>query len=1764
MSTKTDTQVGPSDPTEASDAERILHMIRKLPATARRTTVLQLQALLPSMLEEPGDNTGDPSDEKSIATTLNNKSIIMVKQRATPIHQKLRVFSGITPTPSGHLTFRTWHRAATRLCRSEELLQEEKLALIHNSLCQPALDLVQSSLDSGSPTAVLSLLEKAYGDVQHPLDLLNDFNKTMMKKQEKPSEYLSRLYLKLEELKGREVVQDSEVPSILLRQFNYGCIDENLMLKLRLEEKEKNPPDYGTLLLALRKEEARQKKKSGQMVAPTSMGAEKEHEIQKLSQEVKTLKAQLAATPKVIQQKGETASSPVAKPDQPPVGKKKPQFCSKCGNSGHLLWECNNTTRPRHGSRKFEQKSATTYMQVHSPSNVKSPDPTSAIPKSLVGDPNEVNGSVCGVRCTALVDTGSQVSTVAETFYMNHLSNLELHDCKNLLRVEGAGGDLIPYMGYIFANVGLEGVSAVEVPILIVKDTPYNAKVPLLVGTNYLQRMKNGHASKIPRVLQVAKQSVEVVQRHLEKSNGLYGTVYASEDTVIYPGHIQVLCGETRIAVPIPAGISMVSSPQHSTLDVTPGVINIDKSTRTTVVEVANNGGKDIEIRKGERIAELHQVTVNTSMDSSSMEDDFLAAFNLTYLEDNATPEETREVKDMITRWKHIFSKDSTDLGKTSLLKHRIDLHDNVPVKEKARRIPPNMIEEVRDHIQQLHSMGVIEESVSPWSSPIVLVRKKSGELRMCVDYRKLNQKTIRDSYRIPTIEELVDTLNGAKWFATLDLSSGYHQVEIEEADKEKTAFTAGPLGFWQYTRMPFGLTNAPALFQRLMERVLSGVHLRTALVYLDDIVVFGASIAELKRRLEEVFRKIEAAGLKLKAKKCVLFCQELKYLGHIVSQEGIRCDPEMLSPIKDWEPPKNVKELQKFLGFANFYRRFVEGFAKTAQPLTELLGGSTQKRGTKPAKVAKPWMWGMEQQTAFERLREALTSPPLLAYPDFSKPFILRTDASTYGLGAVLCQDNGDRAGAQVIAYASRTLKPSEKNYSPYKLEFLALFWAVTNKFQDYLKGATFTVWTDHNPLTYILTSAKLDSTGHRWLQQLSNFHFSIKYKPGRHNTDADVLSRMSEECVKTVCHSFNDTFDGFGQCMNVQVNHIMTEPSHTTSKLDWRQEQRSDPACRRVLEILQRCLHTKVNEEQAEVKQILRKRKQLCLEDGILYRKASDKVLRIFVPSHLRKKILTMCHEEMGHQGRDRTHAILHERFYWPSMIKSIEDHLLSCGRCIRAKSPHLPHKAPLHPIVSTEPLEIVCMDYMSLETSKGGYSSILVITDHFTKFAIAVPTRNQTAATTAKALLAHFIYPYGIPRRLHSDQGANFESRTIRKMCDMYGILKSRTTPYHPEGDGQTERMNRTLLNMLRTLNDSGKQDWKAHVNRLLHAYNTTPHSSTGYSPYYLLFGRKPTLPVDALLPNRRVEPKSMNALSELQETHKTAKENNDRARRRQKKGYDINVRGGALEVGDHVLVKKLAFKGTHKLEDKWEQDAYTVVEKANPEIPVYKVESEDGKQRTLHRNHLQPLYIASPCENATSSSKPRKAKSPVTSNKSAFPTEVENLDDSDSERFDNELQLTQKHGHPITINQEGGTPTASEGEETEDTASELVQNHNESQHVENAHIEDSESTSGSEHIDNTDESESEHGHEQSLSEDEEHISSNTSEIDSPPALPRRSTRLRRPPDRYGLAISHQQTVQVADLKERVHLLGYLADVFPNKSEELFNHAVKLLIA
>jgi len=447
---------------------------------------------------------------------------------------------------------------------------------------------------------------------------------------------------------------------------------------------------------------------------------------------------------------------------------------------------------------------------------------------------------------------------------------------------------------------------------------------------------------------------------------------------------------------------------------------------------------------------------------------------------------------------------------------------------------------------------------------------------------------------------------------------------------------------------------------------------------------------------------------------------------------------------------------------------------------LNDLLIGHSSKKTFKTSKKKIPFTWGIEHQEAFESIRNKLIQPPILAYANYNLPFKVHTDASSTGLGAVIYQKQGglDR----VIAYASRSLKPAERNYPAHKLEFLALKWAVTEKFSDYLYGCRFELWTD-NPLTYVQTTAKLDATGHRWLAALSNYDLSILYRSGAKNIDADRLSRIHQNVVKaSICAASVDhhqsplafsTIDPQNLPAvesTVQIPKDVLEGSSLTTK-DWKKAQEQDEMIALVITHLKRGSRPRDTRSttlhRPSVLKFLREWDKLVLRDDVLYRrgKVSDtEFLQLILPEQLRSDIFKALHDDLGHQGRDRTISLFKERFFWPGMDVWIDEKVKQCERCVRRKS--LPSNAKMVNIKSSAPMEILCIDFLSLEQSKGGFENILVVTDHFSRYAQAFPTKNQLARTTAKVLFDQYIVHYGFPARIHSDQGPNFESQLIKE--------------------------------------------------------------------------------------------------------------------------------------------------------------------------------------------------------------------------------------------------------------------------------------------------------------------------------------------------------------------------------------------------------------
>jgi transposase InsO family protein len=1195
----------------------------------------------------------------------------------------------------------------------------------------------------------------------------------------------------------------------------------------------------------------------------------------------------------------------------------------------------------------------------------------SVLPK-LVGGQNVTSIRFGGVLCHALLDTGSQVTTVSRSFLRSHLPHLSVYPVEDFMTLRGAGGNVLPYDGYVEVEICPDPGSSSEtfvVLVLVLSGKSYSPDVPVVVGMNLIQRL--GSESRCCS----SSSSWHLVFKSLEflrSADGVLAQVRSARVETLQPGERRVVHGVscTPWSLSNSSIIGMTESAQFGSLPggilLTPTVTTLhasDTSSYRIDVELTNLSRKAVSIPARSTLCDLHLVSEETVTQSSVDVDDELFR-QIQWPED---PCLRAHLETLLLKWRHVFALSDFDLQYTSSVKHRINLDDDTPIRVRSRRIPPSMYQETKKHIQDMLDAGHIRPSKSPWSFPVVLVRKKDGGLRFCIDYRKLNQRTIRDAYCVPRIDETLDTLAGSDMFSCLDLKSGFWQCEMAEEHKERTAFNVGPLGFFEFNSMPFGLTNCPATFQRLMETTLSDLHHSQCLVFIDDIVVFSSGVSEHIARLDSMFKRLSDAGLKLKPSKCFFFQSSIRYLGHIVSKDGISTDPDKVSVVRDWPLPTSAKEVQRFLGFAGFYRRFVKDFSKIARPLFVLLEGTGVFQKGSRSKTSIPFLWTEKHQHAFDTLRSLLVSSPILAFADYSKPFEVHTDASGSGLGAILYQLQDGKK--RVIAYASRGLKPSERNYPAHKLEFLALKWAVTEKFHDYLYGQRFEVWTDNNPLTYVLTSARLDAAGHRWLARLSSYDFSIHYKSGITNVDADALSRLpvvSRDVVQAVCNlQFPSLCESYVSSLPIStdvVDDIFV--SDLVSPLNVVQLQSDDKdicSVRRWKLEGRRPVDSGLSRE---VRLLCRHWDKLDVIDDILCRSVyrdGRLVVQVILPSSCRDHVFTCLHNDLGHPGRDKTLSLIKQRFFWPGMDADISRRLLGCRRCLCRKAQGL--KAPLVPVVTSQPLELVCVDFLLVEPSHG-YEHLLVMVDHFTKFACVVPTRNELARTTAKALFENFINVYGYPRAIHSDQGRNFESAVIKELCLLTGIRKSRTTPYHPMGNGACERLNRTLLKMLGTLESEKKSKWKDYLGALVHAYNCTPHEATGYAPYELLFGRAPFLPIDQQFQwkgssgDRDLSKYVAELKDRIAFSHKLANS------RISSKAEVLKAKAGrtaVLSVGDLVLVRKVGLIGRSKLADRWEEDVFVVLEQPNPDIPVYRVKSRDlgGRIRTLHRNLLLPV-------------------------------------------------------------------------------------------------------------------------------------------------------------------------------------------------------------
>ncbi len=673
------------------------------------------------------------------------------------------------------------------------------------------------------------------------------------------------------------------------------------------------------------------------------------------------------------------------------------------------------------------------------------PQPTrEQVIERAIGQCPVVNLKLNSAPARCLLDTGSQVSTITNKFFREQLSGDDgaMFATSSWLKITAADGLEIPYQGYVELEVETMGLKIPNCGFLVLKDDG-SATEQCIIGMNVIRRCRQLVTSEFDTVLggtldsgwRAAFQKIQsctVERKTMARVAGRdrVRVPASSVATVMIKGHSKVEGKETQLLIepvntPLPPGLTVIPTLVDSKSHILPvQIVNFSQEdvwlcprTRLGIISTVDSVESDqtCEVKFHRISADVEQVSVDTKDEKP----DSKVQSVLDKLDIGGTDDERAALCALLTRYIDVFTNDDDDLGFTDKVRHEIKLLDDVPVTQPYRRIPPNQYKDVQEHISKLLKKGIIQESESSYASPVVVVRKSDGSIRLCVDYRKLNLKTRKDAFPLPRIDESFDALKGARYFSTIDLASGYHQVAMDVGDKEKTAFTT-PFGLFEYLRMPMGVCNGPATFQRLMQATMNDLIFEIMLVYLDDILVYSPSFQSHLERLDIVLKRLKQTGLKLKWGKCHFLQKEVKFLGHQISADGIATDPSKVAAVKEWPVPSTVKELQSFLGLCSYYRRYVEGFSKIAAPLHDVVNQCHSVYSSAKASQKLSALWDTECQQAFDLLKERLITAPVLGFADFTRPFILETDASGQGLGAILYQQQEVKKPANLLLLVS------------------------------------------------------------------------------------------------------------------------------------------------------------------------------------------------------------------------------------------------------------------------------------------------------------------------------------------------------------------------------------------------------------------------------------------------------------------------------------------------------------------------------------------------------------------------------------------------------------------------------------------------------------------------------------------------------------------------------------------------------------------------
>ena len=963
--------------------------------------------------------------------------------------------------------------------------------------------------------------------------------------------------------------------------------------------------------------------------------------------------------------------------------------------------------------------------------------------------------------------------------------------------------------------------------------------------------------------------------------------------------------------------------------------------------------GNSLSVMKGNRITVPImnvsqvplQVQVNTLIgEASEVDEDDILMSNInrpnrrnkerpgdTLEQEKTTLDDTQMplLRNLINEYSDIIGEGIDELGRTNVVQHFIQTKPGVnPIRSRPYNIPVGLRAEIKKQIDTMLERNMIEMSSGIWSSPVVIVKKKDNTHRFCVDYRKLNAVTEKQSMCLSNIDNVMEIMHGKRYFSALDLCSGFFQVELHEESQEKSSFIT-PWGCYKWKVMPQGASGSPSTFARLSMAIMADlISSGSSVVYLDDWLLTSVDFDSHLALLRTVFERLRFTGLKYRLSKSHFFQKEITYLGHVISEDGITVAPHNVEKIRNFPDPKTATEVRRILGMFGFYRSFVKGYSKEVLPLTKLTGDT-------------PFVWTAECAAAVNKLKDVITSAPVLVFPDFGRPFLLTTDASGLCIGAVLSQRRDD--GKQhPISFYSKTLNKHERKWATCEQELFAILCSV-KRYRGYLMNVHFFIQTDNMACVFLLKSAELTGRLARWAIQLADYDFTISHTPGKENVVADALSRA--EFVNLIIGNDEEPSEQDKEMHLHQSKDYFLGPI-----LLYMSKGRYPPdASKRASRLIRK---------ESEDFELLR---------GVLYKKV-DNNLRLAIPVSQRKNLIWASHDSLTalHQGVTKTLLKLRSQYWWPHMTKEVTEYIAQCDSCQRKKNPKVPMRVPLKNQMATSPFEILSVDFQGpFVESVRGNKHILVWTDHFTKWIEMEATKDQTAQTVARSYVERIFCRYGSSRVLISDRAKNFLSDVVREINRLLKVDHRKTSPYHPQCNGQVEVYNRPIAQALSHVVNETHTDWCAYLPFVMLAHNSSRHTIINASPSLLLQCRELRLPHELTMPSvpEDVEPGTFaeGLHTRMSIVWDAARNAIQKGKDRQKRYYDVKSSPSTIKVGDAVLYfnPRGYIRRTSKLIKRW-QGPYIVKAITDTNARLSLFNDPDAAEITVHLNKLK-IYL-----------------------------------------------------------------------------------------------------------------------------------------------------------------------------------------------------------